>query len=836
MRIIIKYTLKSMAEKKLRAFLIILAIALSGALFLASSRLSDGIVKMYYDMMTAAYGDADIDIYPGEDAKEYYASISGLNKYSDYIERVIPQDSAGAEYKPAGAEKSQRISIQAYNIQDYLAINELKVIEGNPEDCQFADMIVSEYGAKALGVSVGQEINLRINGGMRKVKIVAIVGDKGIFKGEEQGGWVVALMPFDTVSKYNKSNNRASEIHVNVKKGMDIDEVIEMLQNVFPDWEVGRTVNVEEIEGQLASITQPFMLMTLIVIFMSIFIIYSSFKVIMLEKLPMVGTFRSVGATKWIMNGVLLLEGLFYGIIGGIVACGLGVGCLYVLSYLMVSGMMGGDGEVTLSVPLSSYLITFGMGVGMALISTLFPILGVSKISLKDVILNNRPHKQRRYLRSTIIGVALMVLGFELAVNGKGSFALVASVLGMFIVIIGIIKVLPIFVLIMSKGLGIIFKLLFGNIGELATKNIKKNKSVLNSITLITIGISILFSISTMTRNVSSQILDFYKDTYKCDIMGYVWELDSQKTRIIKRIPDVENVVEAIQSSFKVPEFKDMYLNTEAIKATQLTPDIQYNLQGDEKALLEELQTSRNVIITEYLKNKFHVKVGDYITLNFKKNPKQYKVIGFMKTQWRGGQFGLLPSKYVKRDAKKTAFDMAYITLKPGVPQQQGCAEIEQELQRVTGCSMRAMEDLIKSDQEGSATMMMMISIFAILAMVMGIVGVINNLLISFIERKQSIAMFRSIGMSKFQVLKMIFIEGLGSGVIGAVGGLLGGILVSADMNYILKAMEQMITIKLIPEMFISYFIGGMLITVIGSIIPARGGSKLNIIEAIKYE
>ena len=58
--------------------------------------------------------------------------------------------------------------------------------------------------------------------------------------------------------------------------------------------------------------------------------------------------------------------------------------------------------------------------------------------------------------------------------------------------------------------------------------------------------------------------------------------------------------------------------------------------------------------------------------------------------------------------------------------------------------------------QESNASMMSMISLFAILAMVIGVVGVVNNLMISFIERRQNIAMLRSIGMSKFQVLKMI--------------------------------------------------------------------------------
>ena len=120
--------------------------------------------------------------------------------------------------------------------------------------------------------------------------------------------------------------------------------------------------------------------------------------------------------------------------------------------------------------------------------------------------------------------------------------------------------------------------------------------------------------------------------------------------------------------------------------------------------------------------------------------------------------------------------------------------------------------------------------------MIIGIVGILNNLMISFIERRQNIAMLRSIGMSKLQVLKMIFIEGLGSGLVGALGGILGGVLGCKVFEYILLNMDLELKMQMIPQLFVSYLIGGMLITVIGSIIPARGSSKLNIIEAIKYE
>ena len=472
----------------------------------------------------------------------------------------------------------------------------------------------------------------------------------------------------------------------------------------------------------------------------------------------------------------------------------------------------------------------------MAIASTILPILSVSKISLKDIILNSRPHKHRKYLKQTVAGGLLIILGLVLGKSFEGNLRILRAIGGIIMVTIGVIQVLPIIVLVGSKVLEIIFRVFFGNIGGLANKNIKKNKSVLNSITLITIGISILFGISTMTASISRQIVNFYGDTFSCDLMGYTGSCNERIIRKVKQNESVERVIEVMRVDSKVVEFDGNEIYPEAIQCTELQPDIDYNIEGDEQSLLKELQDGRNIIISEFLKNKYHLKVGDTLTFKFKKASRNYKVIGFMNTMWQNGRFALMPIKYVKQDAEKKYYDRFYISLKGGANVEEVVGKLSESIGRMTYIGLRTIDEIAKSDAESTGALMQMISIFAILAMVIGIVGVINNLMISFIERKQSIAMMRSVGMSKWQVLKMIFVEGLGSGLISATCGLGGGIIICYALDSILVAMEQVVRMEIHTELFAPYFIGGMLITVMGSIIPARGSSKLNIIEAIKYE
>lgn len=96
--------------------------------------------------------------------------------------------------------------------------------------------------------------------------------------------------------------------------------------------------------------------------------------------------------------------------------------------------------------------------------------------------------------------------------------------------------------------------------------------------------------------------------------------------------------------------------------------------------------------------------------------------------------------------------------------------------------------------------------------------------------------MFRSVGMSRKQIVSMIFIESLTGGLIGGVVGAIGGILMVSIVPYVMKAIDMSIPIHYSPGSVFTGIIAGTIITLVASISPAIKSSKLNIIEAVKYE
>ncbi len=833
MQILLKYTMKSMLEKKSRTFLIILAISLAGALFLASSQLSDSIAKMYENNMRQEIGSVDLIVKSDQHSPSPFLNANLVKNLKE--EKVIPYIGSTGTYK-MDYSTYENININGYDLEDYRAINKLELVDSSQlEPFTGPKIIISEKTANKYRVKEGESLTLKINGINRKLMIVGIAKRQGIFAGEGSGA--TSIMPLKTLSEYIGGSGKPTALYIDLQNENRADEVIEMLKQVYPRYSVETVIDQDDFKERIAWMTDPFMIMTLMVIFMSAFIIYSSFKVIMLEKLPIMGTFRSIGASKRKMNQVLLIETGFYGVIGGVIAVVLGIGILYILTLVLsASSMYEATGKVELSITVVSCLITFVLANVIAFTSTLIPILSTNRIALKDIILNIRAHKTQKRLKSFIWGCAFIVGGLILGRMESQTLGTIYAVVAVFMIIIGMIKVLPLFVLYSAEILGVLFEKVFGNLGNLASKNIKKNKSALNSMTLITIGISILLMITTLTQNVSDQLLNFFDGNFQCEIWIQGPELDAQKVRMINRTEGVKETLSFMEDfSIRVKAFENRKIAIEAYENTDFLDFKNYSILGDEIELINKLQKGRYMLVSGDLRKKYNLQVGDKVSLSFEKGDKAYEIIGFMDTIWENGTLCLLPFKYYKRDAEKNNFDCVQVNLEKGYEEQ----EVVENLKNVfkeKQTDIYTTQELKTWNEESNSSLMNMISAFAILAMVIGVIGVVNNLLISFIERQQSIAVLRSIGMSKRQVIEMIFIEALGAGLIGASAGILGGILVMLNMDAVLGALNLPIKMEIIPQLFTTYVLGGALITLLGSVLPARKSSKLQIIEAIKYE
>ena len=114
-------------------------------------------------------------------------------------------------------------------------------------------------------------------------------------------------------------------------------------------------------------------------------------------------------------------------------------------------------------------------------------------------------------------------------------------------------------------------------------------------------------------------------------------------------------------------------------------------------------------------------------------------------------------------------------------------------------------------------------------------VGVINNLLINYIQKRRTIAMYKSIGLSHRQNVSIMLIEGFTSGVIGAA--------IAAGVSYLEIKTVFLVAgpkITMAPELELSMFFAsgamGIAVTLAGTFIPIFKSRRMKLVEEIRYE
>ena len=132
-------------------------------------------------------------------------------------------------------------------------------------------------------------------------------------------------------------------------------------------------------------------------------------------------------------------------------------------------------------------------------------------------------------------------------------------------------------------------------------------------------------------------------------------------------------------------------------------------------------------------------------------------------------------------------------------------------------------------------TMDVMMGSISFLAILVGGVGVMNTMLMAVLERTREIGVLRALGWRSRRILGMILQEAVWLGILG---GLIG-ILIAFGLGYLLGQIPMMgDVLKLVWEIdiFIRAIAIAVFLGVVGGLYPALRATRLQPVEALRYE
>jgi putative ABC transport system permease protein len=145
--------------------------------------------------------------------------------------------------------------------------------------------------------------------------------------------------------------------------------------------------------------------------------------------------------------------------------------------------------------------------------------------------------------------------------------------------------------------------------------------------------------------------------------------------------------------------------------------------------------------------------------------------------------------------------------------------------------TIRTMDDIAKASEGASHTMMLMLLGIASISLVVGGIGVMNILLVSVTERTHEIGLRMAVGAKRWHILLQFLVEAVILSTIGGIIGVAAGVA-GARLATTLAGWPTIIS----PQAVVVAFLFSFMVGVFFGLYPANKASRLNPIEALRYE
>lgn len=825
LKIILKYILINVKEHRARTAVMLLSILLSSTLLFVSLSLAASYESAQQKMARGVSGSATVSIQAASDPDTIR------------IEDIPDLPSIGASvgllkesclYHENGYYET--VDLIAADLLQLNEINKPRLIDGGEiTDFSGRKIILPDRFTKKYGIKKGDKITLQIGGTPVSFEVAEIAAYDTVFLRKTRGA--TALLPLSTLSELLGKTDGYSEILIKPEEGVSTGDLISGLETALPDgrYQVARIINEAQIKADAKQKSMPFFLISFFSVTISVFIIYSSYKVITLDRLPVIGTFRSIGATQKTVTGILLLESLLYGSAGGLIGIPVGMFVLKLVLQGMGKSLQQGI-EIPVVITPFSIITSFTMAFAVSLLSAWLPVHRASRLPIKEVVLGTV--EERCPPRHIIIGIGIILflisvllprLAPENMLNLAGGF----SLLGL---IAATILVIPPLTNLISTGLECLYSLLFNNIGRLAARNMRDNKNTTQNITLLFISISAVIAISVVGNFVNTYISDVFRDA---ELQGFAdGQMTPEFVKQVKKMNGVEKVLPLFVFKNEIHGNGVLFSRLEATDNLEWYNSmlaLHYTEPVMQEQAISAFAAQRSILLSENSLKRTGFTVGDVLTLSNGAATGSYVIAGSFKSRATDVE-AVIPSSYAASDfGKETYGFLAYTAADPDAVMVQ-----IRDLFGNTSNWSRTVEEFNADAHSTVGAFLRPMHSMTYFILLLATVGVINNLLINYMQKRRTIAMYKSVGLSNRQNMKMTLIEGFSCGMIGAVIAIFVSYM-EIKTIFIVAGPKISMAPELSTRTFLMAGASGILITLSGSVIPIFKSRKMKLVEEIKF-
>lgn len=818
MVILLKHTLKNIFKKPFRSLILVFCMIVTAFTAYMTLDLSGAIGGIITNFTADMLGNTDVE-------------VRGTHHIPEEIFEEFPANNAlavyGSGYRVATRDPEQ----YSYEFLKYFHILGLDLekaytmgVFSSPVELGAGETGISRTYAQDFGLVVGDTIQMYDEDGFLHDYIIKyILPEEGVFL---QKGEYTAVVNTDEIRILTcREKLKSSEYLVDVLNDKEIDAFCDYMEEHYPAIHYERIKGNEQIQQSIAQITAIFVVLFVVTFLMVIFVTVGLSERIVCERMAVIGTFKSLGISDAATTFILLLENIFYGLVGALIGTALYSAIREVILNSMITIM---EGETVKIDPMKGWIYAVVIG-GAVLLQCACPIAELTKAvktAIRDIIFSNKDTEAHISRKKTVAGFALLGISsvlLALFLNSNGFVVILSLIL----LVTALSLLMPLVMKGISGLLGRLFDKLSMPVASLAAREMGSKKSTVASGVLCVTVASLAISVYAL----SGALMNLYTaKPFEADVLALGLENKAEYYSFVKDLPGVTEV------DFLYRNMDEPYFDGEAKKVIM---DIMAIPEGDMFRGVELPEDLKNneFVMTDIQAKEFGFSVGDTVEITFKTT----NLFPIKKTMTFAGavntvEYETIPMIFLTQD---TFIDIYHNNIGGFLIRCEDPVLVKEKVETYAMDHISELytdeeyEQMLQSESQG-----MRAALYGIIALgiVLSLIGISGNQIIGFEGRKREYAVMHSTAMSKGQIRKLIFLETL------ITMGL--GILISIFMGrIIIFLLEKAVFTIGLPLSFRTPFgeyvkMGLILLVVLlfTGKSPMKALRKMNTAQELKYE
>lgn len=857
----LRFTLRSVWEHKLRLAFTALAIVLGVAFMSGTLVLGDTIDRTFDDLFADAQEGVDVQVQGeevfdggfggGQNREELDISIVDTVAGVEGVAQAVPfvqttgfgstNRVLGPDGEPLGAAQGPPTLLESWI--DVEELSPYRIEEGEPPAAD-DEVALNVAAADSAELAVGDTVTVITQFGEKEY---TVTGTFMFGTAESSGGATSVDFTLDEAQRIAGLESQTQVVFAAGDGSVSNDELAERVDEALPDG--AEAITGEEAAEQLASSVQEgfqffqilLIVFALIAVVVGGFIIYNTFSILIAQRTKEMALLRAIGAGRRQVFGSVVVEAAIIGVIATVVGLGAGVGLATGVVNVLSSG--GTDFPTTsLVVGTTTIVVAFVLGLGFTMVLSFFPAIRATRVpplaALREVAIDRSGASRAR----AIVGAVLFVLAaFLLATAWTGEDTTPTVGMGAFALIVGSLVIGPVLAAPSVRILGAPLRRL-GITGQLATQNAArspKRTSATASALLIgvaLIGFILIFAESARASVTSEVERGFTGDLVVQSSAGGFGPGGGFPPSVAEDVAEVDGVASVSRVSFTQVQLTYPDGDNATKFVTGLDPDTALDAFEPrmEEGELTDL-TPEGIVIDTSIAEGNDLAVGDTVP-----------VLG------PGGQTAELTVEAISDDLTlvgDAAVDLdtygelvserqllqVFVQVEDGADLSTVQADVDAVTDEYPGLDVLDKDGFIGDLASQITGLLNFVVALLGLSVIIAVIGIINTLSLSIHERTRELGLLRAVGMSRNQVFRSVNLEAVIIAVLGTVVGLGVGLLVSWALVSSLGGFG-LTTFRVPIGTLVFVVVAAAVLGVLASLHPAWRATRLKVLDAIATE